>query len=214
LNNQVSLKVRINYSEGQGEVVDQQYGKALDRVYFTAIYNVRETLRSVLFGGAANSIALIGFALESIVGSLSGLVRVWRLRQHDRAGPEEEAIESRALRLVAISFVILGFYVLLESIRRLAYGEPPESAPAGMIIAAVSLLLMPLLAGTKHRAAREANSKALMAEFRETLACSFPSLALLLGLGSQPFRRLMAGRSHRRIDRIGLPIERGMGGLE
>ena len=97
---------------------------------FTIAYNLVEALVSILFGAMANSIALIGFGLDSIVESLSGMVLVWRLSKHKKISKEEEEkIEKKAMKFVAITFFILGAYVLFESIRKLLYHELPEPSP-------------------------------------------------------------------------------------
>jgi divalent metal cation (Fe/Co/Zn/Cd) transporter len=107
------------------------------------------------------------------------------LGQHGkRSEAEEERIERRATRFVAITFFILGTYVLIESIRKLVIGEVPDTSLPGIIIALVSLVTMPILSWQKYRTGRQINSQALIADSRETLACAFLSVALLLGLGA------------------------------
>ena len=164
---------------------DRLYRKGLRLEYFTVGYNVLEAIASIVFGGIANSIALIGFGLDSIVESLSGLVLIWRLRQHGRISQEaEERLEKRATRFVAITFFVLGLYVLFESIKKLVIVEIPEPSLPGIIIAMASLIVMPLLTWQKYKTGKQINSRALIADSRETLACAFLSVALLLGLGT------------------------------
>jgi divalent metal cation (Fe/Co/Zn/Cd) transporter len=164
------------------------YRKGLILEYFTVGYNVLEAIAAIVFGGISGSIALIGFGLDSIVESLSGLVLIWRLRQHVKITEEaEERIEKRATRFVAVTFFILGLYVLVESVRKLALAEVPEASLPGIIIALASLVLMPLLSWQKYRTGREIGSRALVADSRETLACALLSVALLLGLGLNYF---------------------------
>lgn len=161
------------------------YRKGLFLEYLTVAYNVFEAIASIILGGIASSIALIGFGLDSIIESLSGIVLIWRLRQHGkRSEVDEERIERRAVRFVAITFFILGFYVLVESIRKLVLGEAPEASLPGIIIALVSLIAMPLLSWQKYRTGKQIKSRALMADSKETLACAFLSVALLVGLGA------------------------------
>jgi len=164
---------------------DRLYRKGLRLEYFTVGYNVLEAIASIIFGSIANSIALIGFGLDSIVESLSGLVLIWRLRQHGKISIEaEERIEKRATKFVAITFFILGLYVLFESIKKLVVTEIPEPSLPGIIIAAVSLIAMPLLTWQKYKTGKQINSRALVADSKETLACAFLSVALLVGLGA------------------------------
>ena len=152
--------------------------------YFTVGYNVIEAMLSILFGSMAKSIALVGFGLDSIIESLSGLVLIWRLRQHGKiTAEEEERIERKALRFVALTFFILGIYILFQSLKKLILSEQPDPSLPGIIIALASLLIMPVLSLLKYRTGSRMKSAALMADAKETLACSFLSVALLLGLG-------------------------------
>jgi len=161
------------------------YKKGLYLEYFTIEYNILEAAVSIVFGSIANSIALIGFGLDSIIESLSGLVLIWRLRQHGKiSGAAEERLEKRATRFVAITFFTLGVYVLFQSIRKLVIGDIPEPSLPGIIIATASIIVMPLLTWQKYKTGRQINSRALVADSKETLACAFLSVALLLGLGA------------------------------
>jgi len=165
--------------------VDRLYRKGLRLEYFAVGYNVLEAVASIVFGLIAGSIALIGFGLDSVVESLSGLVLIWRLRQHGRVSREvEERVERRAIRFVAITFFVLGLYVLFESIKRLVVAEAPAPSVPGMIIAGASLIAMPLLTWQKYKTGKQINSRALVADSKETLACALLSVALLLGLGA------------------------------
>jgi len=165
--------------------ISKLYKKGLRLEYFTVIYNFLEAIVSIVFGSLAGSIALVGFGLDSIVESLSGGALIWRLRQHGKISKEaEERIEKRAVRLVAITFFALGVYVLVESIRKLVSVEVPEPSLPGIIIAGVSLVVMPLLAWQKRKVGRKIGSRAMVADAKETLVCALLSLALLLGLGA------------------------------
>jgi cation diffusion facilitator family transporter len=168
--------------------MDRLYKKALLLEYFTVGYNLLEAFVSILFGSLANSIALIAFGLDSIVESLSGLVLVWRLLKHGKISPEqEERIEKRAQRFVAITFFILGAYVSYESIGKLVRQESPEASLPGIVIAIVSIIVMPILMIQKYRTGQSIGSKALIADSKETLACSLLSVALLIGLCTNYF---------------------------
>ena len=162
----------------------RSYKKGLVLEYITVGYNIAEAAVSFLFGHIANSIALIGFGLDSIVESLSGMVLIWRLRQHGRIPEEkEEEIEKKATKFVALTFFILGLYVLFESLKKLLEKEIPDPSLPGMIIAAISLFVMPVLAWQKMHVGKQIASQALIADSKETLACFLLSGALLLGLG-------------------------------
>ena len=164
---------------------DRLYRKGLRLEYFTVGYNVLEAVFSIVFGGFASSIALVGFGLDSVVESLSGIVLIWRLHQHNKISEEEEErIEKMATRFVAITFFILGAYVLFESVYKLATAEAPETSMPGIFIAVASLVAMPLLAWQKYRTGKQIGSMSLVADSKETVACFYLSIALLLGLGA------------------------------
>ncbi len=165
--------------------LERLYKKALHLEYFTVGYNVVEAAVSIIFGHVANSIALIGFGLDSVVESLSGMVLIWRLSRHGKISVEkEEEVEKKASLLVAFSFFILGLYVLLQSLKKIIGKDVPDPSIPGMIIATASLVVMPLLSWQKYRIGHQIRSEALIADSKETLACFFLSIALLLGLGS------------------------------
>ena len=164
--------------------MDKLYKKGLRLEYFTVGYNIIEAIASIAFGSVANSIALVGFGLDSIVESLSGSVLIWRLLQHKRISEaEEEKIEKKATKFVALTFFALGLYVLFQSAKKLILKEIPEQSLPGIIIAMISIVVMPILALRKYQTGKQINSKALVADSKETWACALLSLALLLGLG-------------------------------
>lgn len=167
------------------EKVDESYKKALRLEYFTVIYNIAEAAASIIFGSLAGSIALVGFGMDSIVESLSGLILIWRLKKH-RSGSqeEEEEIERKAARFVAVTFFLLGAYVLIESAKKLVWNEIPDPSAPGIIIALLSMTIMPVLARKKYDLGLLIKSRALIADSKETLACSLLSVALLVGLGA------------------------------
>lgn len=159
--------------------------KALLLSYFTVGYNILEGVVSILAGLlAGGSIALIGFGLDSFVESLSGGVMIWRFRKHGKISEEEEEkVERRATKLVAYTFFVLGAYVLYESIRKLYLREAAEPSLFGIIIAIVSVVVMPVLFYLKYQTGKSMGSRSLVADSRETLACVFLSVSLLIGLG-------------------------------
>ena len=158
--------------------------RALYLEYFTVGYNALEAIASIAFGMIAASIALVGFGLDSIVESLSGLILIWRLYDHRHLSAEEtESKENRAVKFVGATFIILGLYILYESTEKLIANKPPETSLPGIIIALASLAVMPVLAKKKRILGERMNSRALIADSKETLACAWLSVALLLGLG-------------------------------
>jgi cation diffusion facilitator family transporter len=158
--------------------------KALLLSYITFGYNILEGVVSIIAGAFAGSIALIGFGLDSFVESLSGGVMIWRFRKQGKISKEEEEhIERIATKLVAYTFFILAIYVLYESVNKLISQETPERSLFGIIIAIISLIAMPILFYQKYRTGKALNSRSLVADSKETLACLFLSFALLIGLG-------------------------------
>lgn len=159
--------------------------KALLLSFITVGYNIIEGVASIIAGVLAGSVALIGFGLDSFIESLSGGVMIWRFRKHGQLSEEEEEkIERNATRLVGWTFFILAIYVLYESIKKLISQEIPEPSLFGIIIAVVSLILMPILFYQKYRTGKALGSRSLVADSKETLACMFLSFSLLIGLGA------------------------------
>jgi cation diffusion facilitator family transporter len=158
--------------------------QALRLSYFTVGYNVLEGLVSILAGTLAGSAALVGFGVDSFMESLSGGIMIWRFRQQGKvSAEEEERIEKRAVKLVGITFFVLGAYVLYESMEKLYRHQPPEPSLFGIIIAVVSLVVMPVLFSFKYRVGKQLGSRSLMTDAKQTLTCMLLAAALLAGLG-------------------------------
>lgn len=158
--------------------------KALSLSYFTVGYNILEGIASIFAGLSVGSIALVGFGLDSFVETLSGTVMIWRFRKHGKISKdEEERVEKKAVILVAYSFFILGGYVLYESAKKLYFHEVPGPTLLGIIIAIFSTVIMPVLFYMKYQTGKSINSKSLIADSKQTLACVFLSVTLLIGLG-------------------------------
>jgi cation diffusion facilitator family transporter len=158
--------------------------RALRLSYFTVGYNIAEGLVSISAGLLAGSIALVGFGLDSFVESLSGGIMIWRFRKHGKVSEaEEERIERRATKLVGWTFFVLGGYVLYESLKKLYFHDTPARSLIGIVIAVISLVVMPVLFYLKYQTGKSIGSTSLVADSKETLACVFLSLALLIGLG-------------------------------
>ena len=161
------------------------HNKALTLSYFTVGYNILEGVASVLVGIFAGSIALVGFGLDSFIESLSGGVMIWRFGKHGKISKEEEEkIEAKAIKLIAYTFFILGTYVLFESVKKLYLHEVPNPSFTGIIIAIISIVVMPILFLLKYRTGKTIKSKSLIADSKQTLICVTMSIALLVGLGT------------------------------
>jgi divalent metal cation (Fe/Co/Zn/Cd) transporter len=146
--------------------------------YFTLAWNLGEAVVAVAAGLFAGSIALIGFGADSLVESLSGGILLWRLQSHTGY----ESREQLARKLVAISFFGLALYVATDAGMTLLRHEAPERSVVGIILAVVSIVVMPLLARAKRRVATHLNSRALHADSRQTDICAYLSVILLIGL--------------------------------
>jgi divalent metal cation (Fe/Co/Zn/Cd) transporter len=160
--------------------------KALNLSYFTVGYNIIEGIVSILAASLSGSIALLGFGLDSFVESFSGVIMIWRFKTK-RSLKEEEIIEKRAVRLVGYTFLILAFYVVFESIKKLYWFETPNPSFLGIIIATLSIIIMPILSYMKYKTGKLLKSRSLIADSKETLTCAILSIALLIGLALNYF---------------------------
>lgn len=159
-------------------------------VVVTMLYNLIEAGIALWSGAQAASIALVGFGLDSVIELAAATVLLWRLVVVSRGADREtvERTEHRVRVFVGATFLLLAVYVLGEASWTLFSHEAPDESIVGIVLAAVSLLVMPLVAWRKLRAARELESAALRAEAKETLACSYLSFTLLLGLAANATR--------------------------
>ena len=158
--------------------------EALRLEYFSLFWNFLETFVGFIAGIASGSIALIGFALDSVVESSSAGALVWRLRNEGRKGWSAEDIERRTVRIVGWAFVALSIYVAAKATLDLVTKARPEESTVGIVLAAISLLVMPWLARRKRAMAKTIDSRALDADSHQTSLCTFISAVLLLGLGA------------------------------
>jgi divalent metal cation (Fe/Co/Zn/Cd) transporter len=155
-------------------------GRALQ--YLTIAWNSAECLVALAAGFVAGSIALVGFGFDSAVEVTSSLAALWRLRNDaDEAG--REAAERRTLRIVGLCFLLLAAYVLCDAVIVLIERRAPDQSRVGIVLAALSMIVMPLLVRSKRRIATRLRSGALEAEARQTQVCAYLSAILLAGLG-------------------------------
>lgn len=147
--------------------------------YFTIGWNLIEAFVAIGAGVFAGSPSLIGFGIDSIIESSSGAALLWRLQDGERG----EQREKFALQLVGISFLLLAGYVAFDAGKSLFYFEPPEVSFVGIVLAFLSLIIMPILASAKRKVAKNLDSKALKADSRQTDICAYLSAILLVGLG-------------------------------
>ncbi len=143
--------------------------------YLTIGWNSLEAVAAIFAGLMAGSVALVGFGFDSVIEVSSGAIVLWRLV----SGAHRERL---ALKLVGISFLALAVYVTFDAAKSLWLREPPEASLIGIIIAALSLIVMPLLARAKRKVATTLNSGAMQADSRQTDICAYLSAILLAGL--------------------------------
>ncbi|HZY64471.1 MAG: cation transporter [Actinomycetota bacterium] len=152
---------------------------------FTIAWNVIEAFVAIGVGLLVGSVALVGFGVDSGIEVISAVALLWRLL---KAGPnasvaEEGAAEKKALYLVAATFFLLAAYITYEAVGSLISQKGAESSTVGLILATLSIVIMPTLAYLKGRTGREMGSRALVADSKETWVCAYLSLALLAAVG-------------------------------
>ena len=136
---------------------------------------------AIAAGVAASSVGLIAFGLDSGIEVSAALVLAWRLHQEQRDGCRLDA-DDRARRLVAWSFAVLATYVSISATIDLVGRHEPDASATGIVIAWLSLIVMPVLAAAKRRQALALGSQAAVAEAAPTNVCTLLSAALLVGL--------------------------------
>jgi divalent metal cation (Fe/Co/Zn/Cd) transporter len=147
----------------------------------TITYNVVEAVVAITAGTVASSTALVGFGLDSVIEVSSAAAVAWQFSARDHA--VRQARERRVLRVIAVSFFALAAYVTVESVRALFGGAAAEHSTVGVVLAAVSLAVMPGLSYAQRRAGRELGSATAVADSKQTLLCTYLSAVLLVGLG-------------------------------
>src|SRR5512135_803137 len=138
-----------------------------------------EAAVAIAAGVIASSIALVGFGLDSVIEFFAAAIVVWQLRGEG----EDRDRETRAVRLISVTFFALAVYLTVQGVRDLAGHARPEQSVAGLAVAAAALIVMPLLAVAKRRTGRALGNQTLIADSAETVFCALTSAATLLGLG-------------------------------
>lgn len=138
---------------------------------------------AVAAGLVAGSVSLVGFGFDSAIEVSAALILAWRLRQ-ERHGGCMQANDARATRAIAVSFGLLAVYVGVMSVSDLVQGSQPDASVVGLVMAALSLVLMPVLARAKHALAPVLGSAAAVADAKQTNLCALLSAVLLVGLGA------------------------------
>jgi divalent metal cation (Fe/Co/Zn/Cd) transporter len=148
--------------------------------YFTIAWNSLEGLIAIGAGAVAGSISLVGFGVDSFIEVTSGAAVLWRMSGDDAARRERR--EAITLRIVGVCFLALAAYVGYEAVKDLISGSPAAPSGVGIALAAVSLVVMPLLSRAKRHVAKGLASGAMRADARQTDFCAYLSAILLAGL--------------------------------
>ena len=143
----------------------------------TITYNVLEAAIALVAGTRASSSALIGFGLDSVIEVASALAVAWQF-----AGRDPEARERVTLKVIAVSFFALAGFVTVDAVRSLLGTGEAEHSSVGLVLAGVSLAVMPVLSYAQRRAGRELGSASAVADSKQTLLCTYLSAVLLVGL--------------------------------
>src|SRR5947208_1404353 len=156
-----------------------RHGRRLE--YFTIAWNALEGLVAVVAGAIAGSISLVGFGIDSFIEVTSGSVLLWRMFV-DAEVQRRELNERRALQVVGVCFLFLASYIAYESAMDLWSRRAPEHSIPGIVLACVSLVVMPLLSRAKRKVGHALNSAAMHADAKQTEFCTYLSAILLAGL--------------------------------
>ncbi len=149
--------------------------------YLTIGYNVLEAIVALGAGIVAGSVALVGFGLDSVIEVTASGAAQWRLRA-DLDAARRERVERATQRIIGWSFLALAAYVAYDSVSAILQREPPERSFVGLVILALSAVVMPVLARAKRRVARAMTSRALEADAMQTSLCAYLSVIALAGV--------------------------------
>ena len=149
--------------------------------YATIAYNVVEAVVSLAAGIVAGSVALVGFGIDSVIEVTASGAAQWRLHA-DVDHVRRERVERITVRVIGWSFLGLATYVAVDSVMSLWFRERPDRSMLGMVILALSVIVMPVLARAKRRVARALGSAALEADATQTSLCAYLSVIALVGV--------------------------------
>lgn len=143
----------------------------------TIAYNLVEAVVAITAGTVASSAALIAFGLDSTIEVLSAAAVAWQFTRRD-----PERWEKGTLRVIAVAFFALAGYVTVTSVLALTGRVDVEHSTLGIVITALSVVIMPFLSLAERRAGRELGSATAVADSQQTLLCTYLSAAVLIGL--------------------------------
>jgi len=170
---------------GSGELVAARRSAVRQGIllsYTTIGYNSLEAIGSLIAGLLAGSVALVGFGIDSVIEVIASVAAQWRLRTDADLSRRSES-EALTLRIVGWSFIALAAYVTVDGVKSLYLAEEPNRSWFGLIVLALSAIVMPALAWAKRRVAIKMQSTALEAEAKQTSLCAYLSVIALGGVG-------------------------------
>ena len=159
---------------------------ALWLAYITIFYNVAEGIVSVFFGASDETLALLGFGVDSFVEVISGigiLHMLFRMRKTGDDPASRDGFERTALRITGFSFYLLTAGLVAGSVLSIIYGSVPETTVAGIIISSLSIATMWFLMTYKKKIGKKLNSDAIVADANCTKTCFYLSIILLVSSG-------------------------------
>jgi len=188
-----------------------RHGRRLE--YFTIAWNGLEGLVAVVAGAIAGSISLVGFGIDSFIEVTSGSVLLWRMSVDEQV-QRRKLNERRALRIVGVCFLLLAAYIAYESVLDLWSRRVPEHSIPGIVVACVSLVVMPLLSRAKRKVGRALGSAAMDADAKQTEFCTYLSAILLVGLLLNTFFGLWWADPVAALVMVPIIAKEGVGGVQ
>ena len=192
-------------------VVVVRRGRRLE--YFTVAWNALEGLVAVIAGALAGSISLVGFGIDSFIEVTSGAALLWRMSV-DADVQRRERNERGALKVVGACFLALAVYITYESAMDLWSKTAPEHSIPGIVLACVSLVVMPLLSRAKRKVGRALGSAAMHADAKQTEFCTYLSGILLVGLLLNALFGLWWADPVAGLVMVPIIVKEGVGGLQ
>jgi divalent metal cation (Fe/Co/Zn/Cd) transporter len=150
---------------------------------FSIGWNTIEAFVALGAGVVAGSVSLVGFGLDSVIEVSASVILAWRLRQERRGVCMSES-DRRPTRAIALSFFALALYVITDASGDLVGRHRPDASIIGLVLAAVSLVVMPWLARAKRQLAPALGSAAVLAEANQTNLCATLSGVVVIGVGA------------------------------
>ncbi len=180
--------------------------------YATIGYNSLEAIGALVAGLLSGSVALVGFGVDSVIEVIASVAAQWRLRIDADLSRRSDS-DVRTLRIVGWCFVALAVYVTVDSVKSLYLAQAPDRSWFGLIILALSVIVMPALAWAKRRVAIKLQSTALEAEARQTSLCAYLSVIALGGVGLNALLGWWWADPAAALGMVPIIMNEGIGGL-